>query len=68
MHFYCENVDYLARRGLGDLRQTSLLQDYVKMFTTIMLDIHDMMEKDKLFFFLDGLSRDAAMELQRIRV
>ena len=44
------------------------VQDCLKMFTMIMLDIHDMMEKDKLFFFLDGLSCDVAMELQRRRV
>ena len=40
----------------------------MKKFTTIMLDIRDMTEKDKLFHFLDGLSREAAMELQRRRV
>ena len=34
----------------------------------IMLDICDMMEKDKLFFFLDSLSHDAAMKLQKRRV
>ena len=68
MHFYPENVDYLARRRLRDLRQTGLIQDYVKMFIMIMLDICDMMEKDNLFFFLNGLSCDAAMDLQRRRV
>ena len=36
---------------------------YVKKFTTIMLDIRDMMEKDKLFAFLDGLLWEAAIEL-----
>ena len=40
----------------------------MKMFTTIMLDIHDIMEKDKLFFFLNGLSCDAIIKLQRRRV
>ena len=68
VHFYPENVDYLARRKLRDLRQKGTVQDYVKQFTTIMLDIRDMTEKDKLFYFLDGLSRDAAIELQRRRV
>ena len=33
-----------------------------------MLDIHDMMEKDKLFFFLDNLSCDVAIELKRRNV
>ena len=68
VHFYPENVDYMARRKLRELRQTGSVQDYVKKFTTIMLDIRDMTEKDKLFHFLDGLSWDAAMELQRRRV
>ena len=68
VHFYPENVDYMVRRKLRELRQTGSVQDYVKKFTTIMLDIRDMTEKDKLFHFLDGLSREAAMELQRRRV
>ena len=68
MHFYLQNVDYLARRRLRDLRQTGSVQDYVKMFTTIMLDICDMTKKDKLFFFLDSLSCKVAMELQRRKV
>ena len=63
VHFYPKNVDYLARRTLRDLRQTSSVQDYVKMFTMIMLDICDMIENDKLFLFLDALSRDATIEL-----
>ena len=33
-----------------------------------MLNICDMMDKDKLFFFMDGLSHDEAIELQRRRV
>ena len=62
MHFYSKNVNYLARRRLRDFRQTGSVQDYVKMFT-IMLDICDMIEKYKLFFILDSLSHDIAMEL-----
>ena len=68
VHFYLKNVDYLARRKLRDLRQTGLVQDYVKKFMTIMLDIHDMMKKDKLFYFINGLSQDATIELQRRKV
>ena len=41
-----------------------LIQEYVKLFTTIMLDIRDMTKKkDMLFYFMDGLSRDVAIEL-----
>ena len=68
VHFYPKNVNYLTRKKLRDLRQIGSVQDYVKMFTMIMLNICDMMEKDKLFIFLDGLSCDMVMELQRRRV
>ena len=44
------------------------MQDYVKEFTTIMLDIRYMTKKDKLFAFLDGLSWDDATEFQMRRV
>ena len=45
VHFYPENVDYLARRKLRDLMQKGSVQDYVKQFTTIMLDIWDMTKR-----------------------
>ena len=38
---------------------------YVKQFSALMLDIRDMSEKDKLFYFLDGLQPWAEAELQR---
>ena len=50
------------------MRQTGSVHDYVKTFTTITLDFCDMTEKDKLFSFLNGLSHDVAMKLQRRRV
>ena len=62
MHFYPENVDYLARRKLRDLRQIGSVQDYVKKFTTIILNIWDIAEKDKLFYFMDSLLQDATIE------
>ena len=64
MCFYPKNIDYLARRKLRDIRQIGLVQDYVKMFTMIMLDICDMIKKNELFFFLDGLLRDATIEFK----
>ena len=51
-----KNIDYMVRRKLREPKQTGSVQDYVKKFITIMLDIRDMTEKDKLFTFLDGLS------------
>ncbi|KAL0374990.1 UNVERIFIED_CONTAM: hypothetical protein Sradi_3414700 [Sesamum radiatum] len=41
------------------------MQDYVKSFSTLMLDIRDMSEKDKLFTFIEGLKPWARLELQR---
>ncbi|KAL0437420.1 UNVERIFIED_CONTAM: hypothetical protein Sradi_0449900 [Sesamum radiatum] len=44
------------------------MQDYVKSFSALMLDIRDMSEKDKLFTFMEGLKPWARIELQRQRV
>ncbi|KAL0416077.1 UNVERIFIED_CONTAM: hypothetical protein Slati_3439600 [Sesamum latifolium] len=44
------------------------MQDYVKAFSALMLDIRDMSEKDKLFTFMEGLKPWAHVELQRQRV
>lgn len=59
-----ENMDYIAHRHLKKLNQTSNVRDYVKAFSTLMLDIHDMLEKDKLFYFLEYLNPWAKIELQ----
>ncbi|KAL0430855.1 UNVERIFIED_CONTAM: hypothetical protein Sradi_0711500 [Sesamum radiatum] len=44
------------------------MQDYVKSFSALMLDIRDMSEKDKLFTFMEGLKSWARLELKRQRV
>ncbi|KAL0430879.1 UNVERIFIED_CONTAM: hypothetical protein Sradi_0713900 [Sesamum radiatum] len=43
------------------------MQDYVKSFSALMLDIRNMSEKDKLFTFMEGLKPWARIELQRQR-
>ncbi|CAL9085565.1 unnamed protein product, partial [Musa textilis] len=53
--FLPENTEFVARRKLRQLHQTTSIRDYVKQFSALMLDIQDMSEKDKLFSFLDGL-------------
>ncbi|KAL0414376.1 UNVERIFIED_CONTAM: hypothetical protein Sradi_1639300 [Sesamum radiatum] len=68
VQFFPENVEYNARRALRKLEHTGSMQDYVKSFSALMLDIHDMSEKDKLFTFMDGLKPWARIELQRQRV
>ncbi len=50
--FLPENVEFIARRKLRQLRQTGTVRDYVKQFSALMLDIRDMSEKDKLFYFI----------------
>ncbi|KAL0411643.1 UNVERIFIED_CONTAM: hypothetical protein Slati_3754000 [Sesamum latifolium] len=66
--FFPENVEYNARRALRKLEHTGSMQDYVKAFSALMLDIRNMSEKDKLFTFIEGLKPWARIELQRQRV
>ncbi|KAL0449310.1 UNVERIFIED_CONTAM: hypothetical protein Slati_1487400 [Sesamum latifolium] len=68
VQFFPENVEYNARRALRKLEHTGSIQDYVKSFSALMLDIRDMSEKDKLFTFMEGLKSRARLELQRQRV
>ncbi|KAL0379220.1 UNVERIFIED_CONTAM: hypothetical protein Sradi_3227500 [Sesamum radiatum] len=68
VQFFPENVEYNAKRALRKLEHTSSMQDYVKSFSALMLDIRDMSEKDKLFTFMEGLKPWARLELQRQRV
>ena len=53
--FLPTNVAWLARESLRSLKQTRTVQDYVKEFSSIMLDIKNMSEEDKLFNFVYGL-------------
>ncbi|KAJ7947138.1 Retrotransposon protein, putative, Ty3-gypsy subclass [Quillaja saponaria] len=62
--FFLENVEYIARRNLRELKQTGTIREYVKRFAGLMLDIRDMSEKDKMFYFLEGLKPWARTELQ----
>ncbi|KAL0449095.1 UNVERIFIED_CONTAM: hypothetical protein Slati_1465900, partial [Sesamum latifolium] len=68
VQFFPKNVEYNARRALRKLEHTGSIQDYVKAFSALMLDIRDMLEKDKLFTFMEGLKPWAHVELQRQRV
>ncbi|KAL0461177.1 UNVERIFIED_CONTAM: hypothetical protein Slati_0005300 [Sesamum latifolium] len=67
VQFFPENVENNARRALRKLEDTGSMQDYVKSFSALMLDIRDMSEKDKLFTFMKGLKPWARLELQRER-
>ncbi|CAL9078870.1 unnamed protein product, partial [Musa textilis] len=63
--FLPKNTEFIVRRKLRQLHQTTSIRDYVKQFSALMLDIQDMSEKDKLFSFLDGLKPWAQQELHR---
>ncbi|KAJ4729346.1 putative Gag-pol polyprotein [Melia azedarach] len=53
--FYPENAEDEARGRLRRLKQSGSVRDYVKEFTSLVLEIPDMSDKDSLFFFMDGL-------------
>ena len=63
--FLPTNVAWLARESLRKLKQTRTVQEYVKEFSSLMLDIKNMSEEDKLFNFVSGLQTWAQTELRR---
>ncbi|XP_070049762.1 uncharacterized protein [Nicotiana tomentosiformis] len=52
---YPVNVVYEARQKLRELRQTATIREYVREFTTLMLQISSLSKEDSLFYFMDGL-------------
>ncbi|GMI86565.1 hypothetical protein HRI_002325800 [Hibiscus trionum] len=55
--FFPENVEYVALKKLRELHRTTSVRDYVRDFVALMLDIKDMSENDKIFYFLEGLQQ-----------
>lgn len=51
--FYVEDVAYLLRKNMKRLKYTSSIHEYVKKFSTLMLDILNMTEEE--LFNLDNL-------------
>ncbi|KAG6506505.1 hypothetical protein ZIOFF_031829 [Zingiber officinale] len=62
------NTSWIARDGLKRLKQSGSVRDYVKEFSSLMLDIQNMSEEDKLYNFLYGLQPWAQVELRRQNV
>lgn len=62
------NSAWVARESLKGLKHTGLVRDYVKEFSSLMLDIKNMSEEDKLFNFISGLQPWAQAELRRQNV
>ncbi|PIN25087.1 hypothetical protein CDL12_02170 [Handroanthus impetiginosus] len=63
--FLPSNTSWLAREALRKLKHTGSVRDYVKEFSSLMLDIREMSEEDKLFNFMSGLQNWAQAELRR---
>ncbi|KAL0346356.1 UNVERIFIED_CONTAM: hypothetical protein Scaly_1651600 [Sesamum calycinum] len=63
--FWPCNTSWLARESLQKLKHSGTVRDYVKEFSSLMLDIRDISEEDKLFNFLSGLQTWAQTELRR---
>ena len=53
--FFPENVEFIARRKMRQLKHSEGIRDYVKQFSTLMLDIKDMSKNDKVLWFVKGL-------------
>ena len=66
--FLPNNTSWLAREDLKKLKQDKSVRDYVKDFSSLILDIENMSEEDKLFNFMSGLQPWAQAELRRQNV
>ena len=62
--FLPTNAAWLAWESLQRLKQTGTVRDYVKEFSSLMMDIKNMSEEDKLFNFVSGLQAWAQTELR----
>ena len=63
--FLHSNSFWLARDGMRRLNQGSMVRDYIKEFSSLMLNIDNMVEEDKLHYFISGLKGWAQRELRR---
>lgn len=59
------NTSWLAREALRKLKHTGTTREYVNEFSSLMLEVRDMSEEDKLFNFLAGMQPWAQAELRR---
>ncbi|XP_025887488.1 uncharacterized protein [Solanum lycopersicum] len=66
--FLPSNAYWIARDKLKRLRQTGSVREYNKEFTSVMLDIQNMSDEDKLHNFISGMQGWAQNELRRQNV
>ena len=58
------NMAWMARESFKRLKQIGIVRDYVKEFSSLILDIKDMSEVDKLFNFMSELQGWTQTELR----
>ena len=63
--FTPSNAGKEARACLRRLKQSDSIRDYINEFTTLMLKISNMSDKNSLLYFQDGLKDWAKTELDR---
>ncbi|XP_062075961.1 uncharacterized protein LOC133780099 [Humulus lupulus] len=66
--FYPENALDDAKGQLRRLKQTGGIREYVRDFTTLILEVPSTTEEDSQFNFIDGLQQWAKVELRRRNV
>uniref|UniRef100_A0A803M3H6 Ty3 transposon capsid-like protein domain-containing protein n=1 Tax=Chenopodium quinoa TaxID=63459 RepID=A0A803M3H6_CHEQI len=66
--FYPENAKKVSMMKLRDLKHTSTIKEYIRQFTSLMLEIDDLSEVNQLIYFTGGLQRWAQQEVERRNV
>lgn len=66
--FLPSNTSWIARDRLRNLRHTGSVREYIKDFSSLMLDIQNMSDEDKLHNFIAGMQGWAQTELRRQNV
>ncbi|XP_023764406.1 uncharacterized protein LOC111912904 [Lactuca sativa] len=66
--FCPHNAEDIAMKKRRGLKHVGSIKDYVAEFTALMLELPELQEKDKLFYFQDGLQSWAYNELKRRNV
>lgn len=62
------NDELGVMKRLRSLRHTETVKDYIKAYNSLMLEVPDMSEKERLLYFMDGLQPWAKRELRRRNV
>lgn len=59
------NISWVAHDALCNLKQMGIVHDYVKEFNSLLLDVMEVSELNKLFNFMRSLKSWAQLKLQR---